>query len=129
MPHPFKPYEIEVLRCLLADEFSETGFSQLLEGASSPQVEYTNYGFYVSMENSAIGRARRVHSGPTKLSGHFGNYCAGFIAFLEDDMLTLETFPLNGEALPATFRDSDVHVVFAEQEAIAKQTFPNCKTD
>jgi hypothetical protein len=111
MPHPFKSYEVEVLKLLLAQEFSEDVFVQLLEGASAPHVEYTNYGFYVSIEHSAIGKARRVCSGTTTLSGRFGCQSAGFVAFLEDDKLTLEIFPWNGEALPATFRDADVQVV------------------
>ena len=95
----------------MADELSETEFSQVLANASLPLVEYTNYGFYVSIEHSAIGKARRVHPGATNLSGRFRDHCAGFIAFLEDDTLTLETFPLNGEPLPATFRDSEVQIV------------------
>ena len=110
MPHPFKSYEVEVLKQLLAPEFSNDAFLQLLEDASGPHVEYTRYGFYVSVEHPAIGKARRVHSGPAALSGRFGGQSAGFVAFLEEDKLTLEIFPWNGEALPATFRDSDVQV-------------------
>jgi hypothetical protein len=110
MPHRFKSYEVEVLRKLIASEFSDDVFLQLLAEASTPHVEYTNYGFFVSVKHSGIGKARRVYSGPTTLSGRFGGQSAGFVAFLEDGKLTLETFPWNGEALPATFRDSDVQV-------------------
>lgn len=113
MPHPFKCYEVEVLKKLLVSEFSDDLLVHLLRDASAPHVEYTNYGFYVSVEHSAIGKARRVHSGPATLSGRFGGQSAGFVAFLENDKLTLESFPWNGEALPATFRDSDV-LVFNE---------------
>ena len=111
MPHPFTSYEVEVLKLLLAPEFAGRAFLKLLEGASAPRVEYTNYGFYVSIAHPAIGKARRVFSGPTTLSGRFGGRSAGFVAFLENDELTLETFPWDGEALPATFRDSAVEVV------------------
>ena len=111
MPHPFKAYEVEVLKLLLADEFSEHVLLHLLEAASTRRAEYTKYGFYVTVEQPEIGKARRVYSGPTTLSGRFGDHSAGFVAFLEDDKLTLETFPWNGEALPASFRDSDVQVV------------------
>ena len=110
MTHPFKRHEVEVLKKLLASEFSDDVFSQLLANASAPHVEYTDYGFYVSVKHSAIGKARRVYSGPATLSGRFRGQSAGFVAFLEDDKLTLEIFPCNGEALPATFRDSDVQV-------------------
>jgi len=111
MPHPFKEYEVEVLKLLLAGEFSENALLQLFEGASASHVEYTGYGFNVSIEHSAIGKDRRVYSGPTTLSGRFGGQTAGFVAFLESDKLTLETFPWDGEALSATFRESDVQVV------------------
>ena len=117
MPHPFKPYEVEVLKCLLAQEFPEGVLLQLLERASTSHVEYTNYGFYVSIENSAIGKHRRVFDGPTTLSVCFGGRSAGFIAFLEHDTLTLETFPWDGEALPATFRDSAVEIVHGESQS------------
>ena len=111
MPHPLKSYEIEVLKLLLAQEFSEDGVMQLLEGASSSKVEYTNYGFYISITHSAIGKPRRVHSGSASLSARFGQHSAGFVAFLENDELTLEIHPWDGEALPAAFRDSDPEVV------------------
>lgn len=106
MPHPFKSYEVEVLHILLAAEFSRERLAQLLEDASDPKIEYTNYGFYVSLKHSAVGKPRRVYDGSTTLSGDFDGKNAGFIAFLQDDHLTLETFPWDGEALPATFRDS-----------------------
>jgi hypothetical protein len=106
--HPFKSYEVEVLKLLLRDEFAAERLLRLLSNASAPHVEYTNYGFYVSVQNSVIGKTRRVHSGPTTLSARFGSHSAGFVAFLQDDKLTLETFPWDGEQLPATFRDLDV---------------------
>jgi hypothetical protein len=114
MSHPFKPYEVEVLKLLLAPEFSPQAVLHLLEGASAPHVEYTNYGFYVSIKHSAIGKVRRVYSGATTLSGRLDGKSAGFVAFLEDDELTLEIFPWDAQALPPTFRDSDVQLVHGE---------------
>jgi hypothetical protein len=111
MPHPFKAYEIEVLQLLLANEFSREELSQLLEEASTQRVEYTNYGFYISVEHPRIGETRRVHGGPTTLSGRSDSHIAGFVVFLENNKLTLEIFPWDGEALPVMFRDSDVQIV------------------
>jgi hypothetical protein len=108
--HPFKPYEIQVLQILLAEEFSAEELSQLLKTASTTQIEYTNYGFYISIEHPSIGKPRRVYSGSTTLHGRFHNHDAGFVIFLENEKLTLETFPWNGESLPATFRDGDVQL-------------------
>ncbi len=108
MSDPFKSYEVQVLKLLLRDEFAAERLWQLLSNASAPHVEYTNYGFYVSVQNPVIGKTRRVYVGPTALSARFDNHSAGFVAFLQDDKLTLETFPWDGERLPATFRDSDV---------------------
>ena len=50
MPHPFKPYEVAVLKLLLAHEFSQPLLLQLLEDATVPRVEYTGYGFFVSIK-------------------------------------------------------------------------------
>ncbi len=49
MAHPFKPYEIQVLEILLADEYSPRQLAELLEGSSLLQIEYTNFGFYISV--------------------------------------------------------------------------------
>lgn len=111
MSHPFKNYEVEALQLLLAPEFSREALTDLLNGAESPQVEYTKYGFYISIKHSKIGKARRVYDGPTTLSGRWREHTAGFIVFLENDQLTLEIYPWDGETLPADFRDADVRVV------------------
>ncbi len=111
MPHPFKSYEVEVLKLLLEQEFPEPVLMQVLETASTTQVDYTNYGFYVSIGHSSIGRQRRVFSGAGGLFGQFGGQIAAFVVFLETDELTLESFPVDGEALPATFRDSPVQLL------------------
>ncbi len=110
MAHAFKPYEIRVLEILLAPEFDSEQLSQLLEVATLREIKYTGYGFYVSIDHPSIGRARRVYSGATTLHGRLNDHDAAFVAFLEDDQLTLETFPWDGETLPATFRESDVQL-------------------
>ncbi len=99
-----------MLQILLESEFPPEHLSQLLRSATMPRTEYTGYGFYVSVYHPRIGKLRRVFSGTPALHGRLGEHDAGFIAFLEDDQLTLETFPWDGEALPETFRDSDVHL-------------------
>ena len=109
--HPFKHYEVEVLQLLLAPEFSHEALADLLNSAESPDAEYTKYGFYISIKNPKIGKDRRVYDGPTTLSGRWHKHTAGFIVFLEDDQLTLEVYPWDGETLPADFRDVDVRVV------------------
>ena len=81
-----------------------------MSSAAMPRTEYTGYGFYVSVSHPDIGKSRRVFSGTPELHGRVGQHDAGFVAFLEDDRLTLETFPWDGEALPETFRDSDVRL-------------------
>ena len=60
MTNPFKPYEIQVLEIRLANEYSPQKLSELLESSSFLQIEYTNYGYYVSVENPGFGKERRV---------------------------------------------------------------------
>lgn len=110
MAHPFKQYEVALLQDLLAKEFSREQLSQILEGASDQRVESNGYGFYVSVRHPAIGSARRVYSGPPSLAGHCEGRMAGFIVFLEDNQLTLEIYPWDGNCLPATFRDGEVRI-------------------
>jgi hypothetical protein len=110
MVHPFKDYELRVLEVLLRPEYNAEQLSKLLEVASIREIKYTNYGFYVSIEHPDIGETRRVYSGPTTLHGRLGSHDAGFVAFLQHNQLTLETYPWDGENLPATFRDNDVRL-------------------
>ena len=110
MAHPFKPYEIALLRTVLADEFSPQQLTEILEGASDPHAEYNGYGYYVSIRHPAIGSARRVISAPPSLAGHWEGRMAGFIVFLEGHQLTLEIYPWDGDCLPGTFRDGEVRV-------------------
>ena len=110
MTHPFKPYEIRVLETLLKPAFTTEMLSEILGAASTPRAEYTGYGFYVSVQHPGFGRSRRVFNGTPALHGCVGSHDAGFVAFLEGGQLTLEIFPWDGEKLPETFRDGDVHL-------------------
>ena len=107
-----KPYELQVLEILLAPGYSRSKLLGLVEDAENPQAEYTNYGFYISIENSAIGPERRVYSNPA-LIGRWDDKDAGFVVILEDNHLTLEIPPWDGESLPATFRVGDIQIIGA----------------
>lgn len=82
----------------------------LLEQSTHPRVEYTNYGFYITVQNSSIGKDRRVYCQPAMIA-HSNIYDASFNVFLENNELTLEIFPWDGQSLPADFRESDVRLV------------------
>jgi hypothetical protein len=110
MSHPFKRYEVDVLKMLLASEFSEHALLCLLDEATMPEVQYTGYGFFVSVQHPTIGKARRVYSDSPELHWDSGRHIAGCVVFLENNELTLETYPWDGESLPGTFREADVRV-------------------
>jgi hypothetical protein len=112
MSHPFKNYEVEALRALLAPELSSQRLYEVLDRSGNNQVEYTNYGFYVTVDEASIGSTRRVYSQPA-LIARFNGREAGFVAFLENNQLTLETHPWDGEGLPPDYRDGDVQIVGA----------------
>ncbi|HEV8291912.1 MAG TPA: hypothetical protein VGP94_08295, partial [Tepidisphaeraceae bacterium] len=61
MPHPIKHYEVHVLRLLLKPEWTLKQLDRLLKTATTREVEYTGYGFFVSVNNPDIGRRRRVY--------------------------------------------------------------------
>jgi len=111
MSHPFKDYEIEVLASLLSTHFTRQELLDLLDRAEPTEAEYDGYGFFVTAAHPAFGRGRRVCSDPLML-GDTGDKTASFVAFLEDSELTLETFPPDGESLPADFRNRDVKITF-----------------
>jgi len=107
MSHPFREYEVVVLGRLLSEHYTREELLELLNRSIPRESEYTGYGFFVSAADSDIGIERRVYSDPALVAESSGSR-ASFVAFLEDGCLTLETFPTDGEALPATFRDGEV---------------------
>jgi hypothetical protein len=110
MSHPFKRYEVDVLERLLSEHYTREQLMELLDRAEPQKIEYTGYGFFVTATNPAIGRERRVCSDPS-LVAESRDRAAGFVVFLEDGQLTLETFPPDGESLPADFREREVNIV------------------
>ena len=113
MPHPFRAFELIVLRAVLAEEFTPAQFGQILEEAVANDVTYTGWGFYISMRHPLIGEARRLYSAPPALSAHSTEgRIAGFMMILENQQLTLEIYPWDPpeDGLPAEFRDSDVQI-------------------
>ncbi len=109
MGHPFREYEVVVLERLLSERYTHEELLVLLNRAIPRASEYTGYGFFVSAADSDIGLERRVYSDPALIAESCGSR-ASFLAFLEDGCLTLEIFPTDGEALPATFRDGEVRL-------------------
>ncbi len=110
MGHPFKDLEVEALMNLLKPHFDRNQVIDLLNHAESQKVEYTGYGFFVSITNSCIGCERRVCDMPL-LIGESDNKQVGFVAFLDNNRLTLEIFPFNGESIPEDFRERNVAFV------------------
>jgi len=110
MSHSFKRYEVDVLERLLSEHYTREQLMELLNCAEPQKTEYTGYGFFVTVANPAIGSERRVCSDPS-LVAECGDRTAGFVVFLEDGQLTLETFPPEGESLSADFREREVTIV------------------
>ena len=111
MSSPLKPYEIGVLRQLLASEFSESALENILKNGAASVEHLLNRDIHITITHPEIGEARRVHSGPPFLFGQWGEHEAAFLIFLEANELTLEIYSWNDMPLPHGFREADVKII------------------
>ncbi len=121
MNSAFTDYEVEVLGILLRQSDLFQNLRCAIRKSKSIDVRYTGYGFFITATNPSFGIERRIYS-DLLIQAKADGATAGFIVFLENSELTLETYPLDSIPLPSNFRERQVvieHSNTAEQDAAA----------
>jgi len=103
-------YEKAVLDLLLRAVFSRAEISKLLEEAEFVSYEYTKgEGYFLTVRHETLPAERQVCQEPIVIGETNGVIC-GFVVFLQDKELTLESHSWSENEVPEDFRDQDVKV-------------------
>jgi len=102
-------YEKAVLDLLLRAVFSRAEISKLLQEAEFVSYEYTKGGYFLTVRHETLPAERQVCQEPIIIGEANGVIC-GFVVFLQDKELTLESHSWSENEVPEDFRDQDVKV-------------------
>ncbi len=105
----FVNFEEEVIDKLLKGSLTPDVISSLKQDGSLVSYEYTGYGYFLNVAHPLLPEIRMVCSEPIVI-GTSGDILASFVIFIENHHLTFEGFPLEGNALPPSFRQLEVHI-------------------
>lgn len=100
----FRSYEVEVLRLLCANCFSDRMLKAICEHPGPAEYEYTGGGYFVSVRAPWLPMKRSVHDEPNVV-GSSDKFRCGFVVFIENNELTLECHNWGGEEVPTDIRD------------------------
>lgn len=105
----FAKFEEEVIDIIVAGTLTPELISSLKRDGSLVSYEYTGYGYFLKVAHPLVPKSRMVCDQPM-VTGTSGDILAGFVIFIENQQVTFEGFPLDNNALPANFRELDVHI-------------------
>jgi hypothetical protein len=106
---PFKDFEIEVMKVLLARAFKSEEIDLLARECMDVEYEDTGVGYFLTVCHPTLPLARMVFSEPS-VTGRAGELDCGFVVFIEDGELTFECHDWGSDPVPEGFRDQDVKV-------------------
>jgi hypothetical protein len=102
-----KSFEREVVR-LMAQEWIAADVLHRVFNASDADCDYTGVGYFLSVRDSGLSKARIVLSEPLVM-GQCNGVDVGFVLFIENNELTLECHGWGAE-VPADIREREVFV-------------------
>lgn len=105
----FRPYEKSVLKLLLKTVFAENEITRILQESEFVGYEYTGSGYFLACRHDDLPSERQVCDEPIVIGEVDGITC-GFVIFLQDKELALESHPWADKEVPEDFRDKDVKV-------------------
>ena len=106
---PFRDFEREVVKILLASHVPIDEVEALLDSATWLSYDYTGSGYYLTVRHPSLPSARVVCDMPL-ITGTSGTIVCGFVVFLENGELTLECHTWGSEDVPEDFRERQVEV-------------------
>jgi hypothetical protein len=105
-PQRLKDFEKQVIETLIRHLVPPTCLQYLLE-STDYSYEYTGRGYYLTIQHPELPVKRTVCDKP-HLRGSVGKVDAGFVAFPQDEKLTLECHSWGDNEVPEGFRESSV---------------------
>lgn len=104
-----KGFEIDVLQRLGGRLLSPSQILRLSEEGEVVELDFTGTGYFLTLRHGSLPDERVVLDKPV-ISGIVGDLLTGFVAFIENGDITLECHSFGGDAVPESFRESDVRI-------------------
>jgi len=105
----FKSFERNALHKLGGDTLTRTLVERLDAEGELVSLDFTGVGYFLTLRHRELPVERTVLDAPA-IKGKAGELLTGFIAFVENNELTLECFSYGGEAVPENYRELDVTI-------------------
>jgi len=104
-----KSFELSVLNLLTAGVFPKPQVERFYAKGELIDLHFTGVGYFLTLRHSELPDARTVLSDPS-ISGKVGDLLTGFIAFVENNELTLECFSYGDDTVPENYRELDIAI-------------------
>ena len=102
-------FEKEALVLLCEGMISKSALDQAISSPDSISCEFTGAGYYLEIQHHALPKDRMVCDKPTVL-GKYQDQEVGFIAFVQDNRITLECYEYDSNGVPEEIRNEAVQV-------------------
>jgi hypothetical protein len=104
-----KSFEKSVIELLANDVLAASLVDEVCSNGKLVGLDFTGCGYFLTLSSSDLPVARLVLDSPS-INGKAGELLTGFVAFVENNELTLECFAYGADIVPDNYRDLDVKV-------------------
>ena len=102
-------FEKSVIELLATDVLTARLVDEVCSNGKLVSLDFTGGGYFLTLSSNDLPVERLVLDNPS-VNGKVGELLTGFVAFIENNELTLECFAYGGEIVPENFRDMGVAV-------------------
>lgn len=104
-----KSFEKSVINLLTADVLAAWQVDEVCSNGKLAGLDFTGHGYFLTLSSSDLPIERFVLDSPS-VTGNVGELLTGFVAFVENNELTLECFAYGEDIVPENYRDLGVTV-------------------
>lgn len=104
-----KSFEKSVIELLATDVLTARLVDEVCSNGKLVGLDFTGCGYFLTLSSNALPVERFVLDSPS-INGKAGELLTGFVAFVENNELTLECFAYGEDIVPDHYRELDVKV-------------------
>ncbi|WP_187429064.1 hypothetical protein ROLI_004640 [Roseobacter fucihabitans] len=102
-----KSFEVKAINLLTANVFPAWQADKMHSSDNLIRLDFTERGYFITLSSSSFPIERLLLNSPP-VNGKVDELLTGFVAFVENNELTLECFAYDGDIVPDNFRDLNV---------------------
>jgi hypothetical protein len=104
-----KSFEKGVINLLTADALATWQVDEVFLNGKLVGLDFTEHGYFLTVSSSNLPAESLLLDSPN-VNGKVGELLTGFVAFVENNELTLECFAYGEDIVPDNYRDLNVTV-------------------